>query len=701
MRPFDRLHPALQHHIVNSLGWRDLRPVQDVAIDAALAGENLVVIAPTAGGKTEAAFFPLISLTLERAWKPMSVLYVSPIRALLNNQEVRLARYYELLGRRVGVWHGDVGPSERRRLVREPPDCLLTTPESLEVMLVSRAVPHAQLLGAVQAVVVDEAHAFAGDDRGWHLLSLLSRISRVAGRDIQRIGLSATVGNPESLVEWLSAGSSRGRRVVRPADMASREAKVELDHVGTIANAAKVVHGLHRGEKRLVFVDSRSRVEDLAAELRRLGTRTFVSHSSLGLDERRQAERAFAEGEDCVIVATSALELGIDVGDLDRVIQVDAPATVSSFLQRMGRTGRRPGTERSCLFLATSDPALLRACALIDLWAAGYVEPAVPPPEPLHILAQQLLALALQEGGIGRREWLDWVRAVPAFAALAPEVVEEIVRWMLERGILFEDQGILGVGKEGEATYGRMNFLELFAVFTAPPLFTVIHGREDIGAVHESTFLVKTEGPVILLLGGRSWKVKHLDWARRVAYVEAATERGKSRWSGAGQMLSFEVCQAIRRIVAGDDDRTWWSQRAGKELAEVREDFAWLRRGEGAPGTLLRPAGDGVEWWTFAGGRANAVLAGALEERLGDPVKSDNFAVRLRSPGSLERMQAALADLRAQDPRALRPRIDDDALAGLKFVECLPPARAMAVLEKRLGDRDGVRRALLTLVPAP
>jgi Lhr-like helicase len=161
---------------------------------------------------------------------------------------------------------------------------------------------------------------------------------------------------------------------------------------------------------------------------------TFVAHSSLGLDERHQAERAFASGRACVIVATSALELGIDVGDLDRVIQVDAPPTVSSFLQRMGRTGRRPGTTRNCLFLATSDEGLLRAAGLIELWRSGFVEPAVPPPEPLHIFAQQIMALALQERGIGRAEWFDWIGAVPAFGDLDRGLVHRIFTGMLEGG---------------------------------------------------------------------------------------------------------------------------------------------------------------------------------------------------------------------------------------------------------------------------
>src|SRR4051812_3271175 len=445
MSAFDRLHPALQHQVVNALGWRSLRPVQELAIDAALGGANLLVLAPTAGGKTEAAFFPVISEALACPWTGLAVLYVSPIKALLNNQHERLERYYGLVGRRAAVWHGDVSASAKKQILADPPDCLLTTPESLEVMLVSGSVCHDRLFANVRAVVVDEVHAFARDDRGWHLLALLQRIGRLAGRDLQRIGLSATVGNEEDLLAWLSTGSDRPRRVIRPPAAPEPPPEVMLDYVGHLDNAATVIAALHCGEKRLVFCDSRARVEQLAAGLRMRRVETFVSHSSLGLDERQQAERAFAQGRDCVIVATSALELGIDVGDLDRVIQIDAPGAVSSFLQRMGRTGRRPGLARNCLFLATSDEGLLRAAGLIDLWASGFVEPAVPPPEPLHILAQQLLALALQERGIGRSEWLDWGRAVPAFPAAGRDTGDPVVAGMIAQEGLWGPAGVVRV----------------------------------------------------------------------------------------------------------------------------------------------------------------------------------------------------------------------------------------------------------------
>lgn len=220
MSSFDRLHPALQHHIVNSLGWRELRPFQEAVIPPILSGQHLIILAPTAGGKTEAAFFPVVSRMLSEGWTGLSVLYLCPIKALLNNLDLRLQRYSTLLGRRSALWHGDVKSSARKQILREPPDCLLTTPESLEVMLDSPNVDARSLFSNLRVVIVDEIHAFAGDDRGWHLLAVLERISRLAGRELQRLGLSATVGNPETLVDWLAGSCEGPRDVFLPADSA-------------------------------------------------------------------------------------------------------------------------------------------------------------------------------------------------------------------------------------------------------------------------------------------------------------------------------------------------------------------------------------------------------------------------------------------------------------------------------------------------
>ena len=690
MSNFDRLHPALQHHIVNSLGWRELRPFQDAVIPPILTGEHLIVLAPTAGGKTEAAFFPVVSRMLSEGWSGLSVLYVCPIKALLNNLDVRLQRYVTLVGRRSALWHGDVKTSVRRKLLREPPDCLLTTPESLEVMLVSPNVDARAFLGNVRAIVVDEIHAFAGDDRGWHLLSVLERIQRLAGVEMQRIGLSATVGNPEVLSDWLAGSCERPRRVFLPPSSASDDADVQLDYVGSLENAAVVISRLHRGEKRLVFVDSRARAERLGSELNRLDVTAFVTHSSLSPEQRHQAEEAFASREDCVIVATSVLELGIDVGNLDRVVQIDSPPTVSSMLQRMGRTGRRSGTVRNCLFLATRDEALIQAAALIELWVAGFIEPIEPPADPFHVLAQQLMALILQEGGIGRHDWTEWVRGVSAFRSMPPDRVGQIVTWMLEQEILWEEAGILGIGRAGEEEFGRRHFMELLSVFVSAPLFSVLHGRRELGFVDELTFLGKQEGPQVLLLGGRAWRVTHINWSRRIAYVEATEERGRSRWKGAGQGLGFPLTQAIQQVLASDESSERWSRRARERLNEVRQDFPWIDGGTSA--VVLGTSGE-VEWWTFAGARVNGMLAPMLTQLLSQQVSHDDMNVSFESAG-LQDVEHALGLLRERDVSGMRPVVDEAAIDGLKFSQCLPREIAIELLERRLQDRTATQEIL-------
>ncbi len=685
MSSFDRLHPAIQHHIVNSLGWRSLRPLQEQAIEPLLAREHALLLAPTAGGKTEAAFFPLLSRMMSEDWRGLSLLYVCPIKALLNNLERRLAEYAGYGGRRVACWHGDVPESARRRIRAEPPDVLLTTPESIEVLLVSRRSDPGAFFAGVQAVVVDELHAFAGDDRGWHLLSVLERVARVAGREIQRVGLSATIGNAEELLEWLAASSERPRRVIRPPETPGPVPEIGLDYVGTLENAALVISQLHRGEKRLVFADSRASVEQIAAALRARGVDTFVSHSSLSVDERRRAEQAFAEGRDCVIVATSTLELGIDVGDLDRVIQIDAPATVSSFLQRLGRTGRRADASRNCLFLTTKPENLLHAAGLLTLWHEGFVEPVVPPPEPLHVFAQQLMALALQTGGLERGSWRQWIGRVPAFDAMGEVVPNEILENMLAQGIFFEDGGLLWFGEAGERAFGRKNFLEVLSVITSDPLFTVLHGRTQLGMVHPSSFLAQQNRLPVLLLGGRSWLVTHVEWRDRIAYVESTTDAGRSRWIGEGRALRFEMCRAMRRVLATRECPGRLSSRAAGELESLYDQYAWADETGTA---LVVDANDKSRWWTFAGLRANLALTGALGDLCADENRPNNLSIAMRreatSVAVAERLGSSSLRNVYIDSEVLNKMVD-----GFKFASTLPRSLAERLARSRATDASG------------
>ncbi|MGX7669823.1 DEAD/DEAH box helicase [Plantactinospora sp. DSM 117369] len=692
----------LLHHIVNTLGWRQLRELQEAAVEPLLAGEDAVLLAATASGKTEAAVFPLLSRMASEQWAGLSVLYVCPLKALLNNLEPRLATYGSWLGRRVAVWHGDVTAPARKAILRDRPDLLLTTPESIEAMLVSVNVDHARFFADLRAVVVDEVHAFAGDDRGWHLLAVLERLGHAIGRPLQRIGLSATVGNPAQLLDWLQ-GAAVGRRpgrVVAPhldppapgptapaaattgTAVAPKQAvpagEIELDYVGSLQNAATVIAALHAGEKRLVFCESRQDVEELGQFLRAKGVATFLSHASLSLDERRRAEQAFSEARDCVIVSTSTLELGVDVGDLDRVIQIGAPRSVASLLQRLGRTGRRPGSTRNCLFLTPDRPSLLRAAGLLLLWGRGWVEPVVAPPEPRHIVAQQILALCLQERQVGGQVWHEWWNGLEPFTRTA----DVILRYLVDEGYLERDGDMLFIGPEAELRFGHRHFMAMTAVFTAPPEFTVLAGRTELGRIDPSLLTEQVQGPRRLLLGGRSWQVTYIDWKRRRCFVEPVDSGGKARWTSSGLAgLSYELSRAMRDVVLGAEPPVTLTRRATDQLAELREQYLPAAHPGGT--VITRPANGDVYWWTWAGFRTNATLTSTLAG-LTDPMQEHtDLYLRLRRDLTPAQWRSGTAD--AAD-RLCLPEVDEKALTGLKFNSALPQRLALATLATRLAD---------------
>ncbi|MEP7311639.1 MAG: DEAD/DEAH box helicase [Pseudomonadota bacterium] len=601
MSEFDRLHPAVQYHVVNSLGWSILRPTQLEAIEPIQAGRHCLLLAPTAGGKTEAAIIPILSRMVAEGWTGTSVLYVCPIKALLNNLEHRLTRYAGYLGRTVEVWHGDVAPSRKQRALRDPPDILLTTPESLEGMLISPRIERKAWFGNLHVAIADELHAFAADDRGWHLRSVLARIDAYCTDPLQRIGLSATVSNPTQLLQWFAP---RGERQVVGSSVISTDAEVTIDAVGTLDNAATVVSRLHRGEKRLVFCDSRSAAEQLGAGLNQRGIRTFVSHASLSASERRQAEAAFVEERDCVIVATSTLELGIDVGDLDRVIQIDAPATVGSFLQRMGRSGRRSGSKRNLLFLATSDSSLLSALGICSLWCESWVEAALPPPQPWNVIVQQAILATLEAGQITEAQLSDTLGR--CFPELSGDELRDTVRHLISTGYLAQQEpGLLQVGLEAERLWGGGHYRNLMATFTGSSLLLAKHGAAEIGLLDPAVIAGQKSGTASVLLAGRSWDVREVDWKRRVVWLEPGQGGGKARWMGSGRGMSAELAASIRKVLqSGQVGCAELSQRATDALERIRDEIP-----TGADSYPVQGIGDDrFRVWTYEGTTVNRTL---------------------------------------------------------------------------------------------
>ena len=697
MQAFHRLHPRLRHGIVHDLGWPSLRPVQELSIDAILDGDNAVVLAPTAGGKTEASVFPVLSRILTEDAAPVSALYICPIRALLNNQEHRLRQYARMVGLDVFKWHGDVAASKKRSFVAEPTHLLMTTPESLEVMLMGTTVDAEALFRGLRAVIIDEVHAFAADDRGAHLVSILERLTRYAEHDIQRIGLSATVGNPAEIGHWLQGSSARPTRLVDPPrPPAQRE--LRLDYCPEPDVLAHRLAQAATHHKSLVFVESRRQAERTAQTLsQHTPLDVYVHHSAVSRADRERAEAAFIDAGHAAIVCTSTMELGIDVGELDRVLQIGAPNTVASFLQRLGRTGRRPGRNPNCAFFCAEPEHLLRALALLRLAHRGEVEHVIPPKRALHVLAHQILALSLQQGGISRWQVTDWVAQATPFQGLTPAEVQSLVDTMLARDILHDTSGRLILGHRGEALYGSRNFFELYAVFSTPPIVQVLHGRVDIGTV-DATFIKQhdpADGPLRFRLAGRSWQTTHYDEARGRLHVKPAPTGVAPNWMGTPGALSFALCQEMKATLhePTPEESTWLTPDAQQELAALRQEYDGLVEPHQS---ALELRDTSVQWHTFAGARINRVLATLLNPLTDRRWRVGNLSLHARDLPQNEATRALHA-LRTTPAATLAQHaadaVTDHARGRLtKFQPCLDDPTERHLLVERLLDVDGAVR---------
>jgi len=702
---FSRFSPRLQEAIVARVGWSSLRPVQEEAGEAILDGMNVVVLAATAGGKTEAAVFPILSHLLQESTDGVAALYLAPIKALLNNQSERLGLYTEMVGLGAFVWHGDTADHERRRFLQEPAELLMTTPESLEVMLISRRVDAKELFVGLRFVVVDEIHALAGTDRGAHLMSVIERLADLSRHDVQRVGLSATVGNPNAILTWVQGTSKRTGKVVDPSEKPVSRQVLIVHRPDLRALAGDAAH-VAKGIKSLFFCQTRSMTEVVAEHMRRAGTTVFVHHSAVSREERQLAEERFNHGSDACIVCTSTLELGIDFGDLDRVLQAEAPDTVSSFLQRMGRTGRRPGQTPNTTFFCETTEGVLQATALVEMAKAGWVEDVEINDRCWPVLVHQVLAMALSSHGVPMEEAWVHLSRVPDFRGIHRAEFDRLIGWMLRDRSLLMASGRLVLGPKAERRFGRRHFMELYAVFSSPQTYTVqTASGQAVGSLNQGFVDRLVDGVSCFLLGGRPWAVVSVQHNDRRVVVEAAPGGRKPTWSGfLPQFLSHVLCQRILALVTSADMPAYMGAEAATAFAAYRD----------AMNNILGPLRGGIEvvngevrWWTFAGGRVNATLRHALEA-VDSSWKAvpDNFSISVRGENvGVLRLKTAIASL--TDPefweneqlwRRVAASLPSYRLS--KFQPLMPPWIEREILAHYLLDLAGAWRWLAGAEPA-
>lgn len=647
MTAFSRFDPLLQEKIVHKLGWNGLRPVQELAADAILDGANCVVIAPTAGGKTEASMFPVLSGCLTHQEAGLRALYICPTRALINNQEERLGEYASMLGFGAFKWHGDVTAATKKNFLNEPCELLLTTPESLEVMLVSGSVPTARLFRNLRYVVVDEVHALAACDRGNHLIAVLERIRAYCKHDFQRIGLSATVGNPETILEWLQGSSAHPKQVIDPPQVPGKR-RIDIKMALAPGELTSQILPVARGVKSLLFCESRRLVEKISSVLKKSDVPIYVHHSSLYKDERENSEREFFQGTEACIVCTSTMELGIDVGDLDNVLQVDCPSTVSSFLQRMGRTGRRPGKAANTTFFIEKESKLLQAIAIVELARGKWVESVTTRTDTWHILLHQIMAMCLERGGVTADMLWNQLSHAYCFSGIPREKFDRFVAFLLSNDFLHDDGNMYSLGLKAEEVFGRKNFMEMYSVFSTPLEFEVAGQSGDIIGTVQWDFLEKLlEESSAFYLAGRAWMVERIEWKKKIVVVIPAPAGKVPKWGGISpSFLSYDLCRKMRDVLVSDDIYSYLDSKAANLLDETRQDRKAFYSSAFAPMAFDEKS---ITWWTWAGGNINNTLRTVFLIEFAAEAQASNEYVKVKNGNKiLTRMKETIT--RMSDP---------------------------------------------------
>jgi ATP-dependent Lhr-like helicase len=607
-------------HWIWSQGWTGLRAVQERAIPLLLSGTTDVILAAaTSAGKTEAAFFPLLTRLLASETGQGYILSISPLKALINDQTQRLRPLCELLNLPVLGWHGDVSVSQKQRFLKSMSGVLIITPESLEALFVTKGTIIPAFAQSAQSIVIDEIHSFIGTERGKQVQSLLHRLEVAAGRRIPRVGLSATLGDKSLAAEYLrpaSAGKvetvdagSEGYELkltvkgycdewkLSPVQNATAESTEiqdespddEEEPLGSASLAiADYLYKHLRGSNNLIFPNSRSKVEYYADQLRRRSEREGVPnefwphHGSLSRELREESEAALKSGErPASAVCTTTLELGIDIGSIRSVAQIGPPPSVASLRQRLGRSGRRAGEAailrcftiereltRKSGFSDQIREGLVQTTAMIRLLISGWVEP--PSPDALHAstLVQQLLSIIAQRGGADADElWTTLVRS-GVFAGIEASEFSELLRTMGSRDLIMQDHGgSLLPGLLGEKLINQFDF---YSAFTSGEEFRIVAEGQVLGSLPIERPL--TSGQRIIF-GGRRWKVQDIDARGKIVFVIRDRGGVPPSFDGTSGAVHSAVRQEMKAVLAETSPVPFLDLKAAELLKEARQWF--------------------------------------------------------------------------------------------------------------------------------
>jgi ATP-dependent Lhr-like helicase len=595
--PFFRLAPFIQEFIYTH-GWTELRAIQIEACRVIFETDaHLLLATGTASGKTEAAFLPVLTILFNDPPESVGVLYIGPTKALINDQFIRLNDLLQEANIPVFHWHGDVPLTEKMKVLNNPQGVLQITPESLEALLMHRKTQLQKLFGDLRFVIIDEVHVFMNSDRGRQILAQLGRLKVYHKQEPRRIGLSATLGDYSEVEEWLRSGSTRP--VITPRVSAGEQKiRLALEHF-FIAKMEKttrepenepVVNPYYEyifdntwKRKCLIFSNSKEEAESMLSSLRLVAKAKkapdfyHMHHGSISAPLREMAEDAMRSPYlPAIVAATTTLELGIDVGPLERIIQLEAPYSVSSFLQRLGRSGRRGNPQEMIMVFKEEEPIgheilpqqfpwmLLQGIAIIQLYLEErWIEPLRLVRYPFSLLYHQTMAILASQGELRFSELAERVLQLPPFVHIPIEDLKELIRHLIKIDHIEQtEEGGLIVGLKGEDVVRSFRF---YAVFPDDDEYSVKEGSEEIGSVAYPPPPGERFG-----LAGKTWEVLDVDQKRKIILVRGVEGKALTTWPGPYGVIHTRIKQRMKQVLFEDLEYSYLQPKARARLKEAR-----------------------------------------------------------------------------------------------------------------------------------
>lgn len=597
--------------------WEELRPIQDAAIQRIIStDDNYILASRTASGKTEAAFLPILSkVNFNEAG--IQVLYISPLIALINDQFYRIEELCKYLEVPVTKWHGEANRTLKEKIIKDPNGIMLITPESLEAMFVNRPHHVNHLFSNLKYVVIDEIHSFIGSGRGAQLKSILSRLQDLNLKKFNIVGLSATIGDYEEAKKF--TGDVLRTKVL--LDKTSKEIETEFRYfknegIELPLDLLKDLYLETRNNKVLIFPNSRGRAEEVAVKLKKISekvkghTNYFSHHSSVDKEVREYVEY-FAKSnnrQNFCISCTSTLELGIDIGSVDEVVQIDATHSIASLIQRVGRSGRQGGVKSNLFLYATDKWSLLQSLACWQLYKEKFIEPSEPMNLVYDILLHQSLSITKGNSGIKLLDLIEQLNHNFAFNDIEVSDIEEILNHLIEIDLLekLKDEVIIGI--EGEKIVNNRDF---YSSFTVEDNFKVVNAGNKIGEIPFSPQVKEDEN---ILLAAKIWKIKFVDFKAKKIEVTPTNDGKKPKFSGEGGIVHPTIRKKMLEIIYQDEIFIELDQNAFEELEKMRREFSVFDMQNIESERLLLVSEKKVLFYTFTGTKINRTLKLLFDE---------------------------------------------------------------------------------------